>query len=67
MLFQLSTFGQVLFAVLLLAMVIQIYVNIKHKRFERYLRLTHMHIKVESAMVVQQREENASKSGSWFV
>lgn len=67
MLFQLSTFGQVLFAVLLLAMLVQIYVNFKHKRFERYLRLTHMHIKVESAMVVQQRQEAASKSGSWFV
>jgi Ca2+/Na+ antiporter len=41
MCFELSTFGKVMFALLVVMGIVQIYVNVKHPRFEEYMRSLH--------------------------
>ena len=63
--------GQVIFALLLIAMLVQLYINFRHRHFERYMRLTHLQLKVESqeAFLARQQRQQQSPSlniGSWF-
>ena len=48
LLFQLSTMGQVMFAVLIVMGVLQIYVDIKHPKFETYKRTMHFYNKASA-------------------
>jgi hypothetical protein len=48
MLFQLSVMGKVVFALLLVVMLLQIYVDFKYRQFEKFIRLTHLHIKIQT-------------------
>jgi hypothetical protein len=44
LLFQLSTFGIVIFVFLLIAMLMELAVSCKYPKYEKYVRLTHMNI-----------------------
>ena len=43
LLFQLSTMGIVVFCFLVIGGIVQVYVNIKHPKYQTYMRATHFH------------------------
>lgn len=49
LLFQLSTMGQVMFAILLVMGILQIYVDIRHPKFETYKRTLHYYNKASAS------------------
>ena len=48
LLFQLSTMGQVMFAILLVMGIVQIYVDCRHPKFEKYKMIIHYFVKASA-------------------
>lgn len=53
LLFQLSTMGKVMFAILIIMGIIQIYVDIRHPKFETYKRTMHFYNKASAKKPAQ--------------
>lgn len=55
MLFQLSVMGKVMFGVIVLLGLVQIYVNCRHPLFEKYMRTLHFHNKAVAAQTTHRQ------------